>query len=70
MTTPSPDHRPSENDDARRLRELTEQAFGFLDQLADYRAWTDQLRRELDAARAELEAVRRSEAQARRPEQR
>jgi len=59
---PSPDPRLPESDDARRLRELTEQMFGFLDQLAECRSWNEHLRQQLDAARAELEVMRSSQA--------
>jgi len=50
-------HRPS-NDQEQRLRELCEQAFTFLDQLAECRAWNRHLQGKLDTAQAELEAAR------------
>lgn len=48
-------------DDARRLEELTEQALGFLDQLALCRNRNEQQRRDLDAAHAALDAMRRGQ---------
>jgi chromosome segregation ATPase len=50
-------NRPSD-DQEQRLRELCEQAFTFLDQLAECRAWNRHLEGKLDTAQAELESAR------------